>query len=120
MIPFIPLFYYFRRLFRRIASDPELRGLLFATALILLLGAVTFRYFEPTVTNWTDACYMAVITLTTVGYGDFAPTTPAMKWFVIFYIFLGIGVIASFIGILGEQSRHDLQAMQEKRRDRSV
>jgi voltage-gated potassium channel Kch len=47
--------------------------------------------------NWIDCVYFSVITLSTIGYGDFSPATDAGKIFTIFYIILGIGVILSFI-----------------------
>ena len=38
--------------------------------------------------------------LTTVGFGDFAPTTDATKIFTIFYIFSGIALITAFLNQL--------------------
>jgi voltage-gated potassium channel len=38
-----------------------------------------------------------VITLTTIGYGDFTPQTDFGKIFNMFYIVMGLGLILSFI-----------------------
>jgi voltage-gated potassium channel len=45
-----------------------------------------------------------VITLTTVGYGDFSPSTTADKIFTMFYIFIGIGIILGFVNVVAERS----------------
>ncbi len=76
-------------------QDEEYRQLLLTTLAILGLGTVVYRYLEGW--NWIDALYFSVITLTTVGYGDFSPATDAGKLFTIFYILIGIGIILSFV-----------------------
>jgi len=50
--------------------------------------------------NWIDCLYFSVVTITTVGYGDIAPTTSAGKIFTIFYIIVGLGIILNFIEII--------------------
>jgi len=47
--------------------------------------------------TWLDALYFSIITLTTIGYGDFSPQTDMGKIFTIFYIVIGIGIILSFV-----------------------
>lgn len=84
--------------FRTIISflkDKDYRNLLITTTLILLLGATVYHYLEGW--TWVDSIYFSVVTLTTIGYGDFAPKTDAGKIFTIVYILLGIGMILSFI-----------------------
>lgn len=76
-------------------QDEEYRQLLLTTLAILSLGTMVYRYLEGW--SWIDALYFSVITLTTVGYGDFSPATDAGKLFTIFYILIGIGIILSFI-----------------------
>jgi len=76
-------------------KDEEYRQLLYTTLAILGLGTLVYRYLEGW--SWIDSLYFSVITLTTVGYGDFSPSTDAGKLFTIFYILVGIGVILSFI-----------------------
>ncbi len=69
---------------------------------ILAIGT----WFYARVEGWRalDALYFTITTLTTVGYGDFYPTTDAGKIFTIFYIFVGIGLLSGFIILLGERS----------------
>lgn len=45
----------------------------------------------------TDAVYYSVVTMTTVGYGDLFPVTESGKYFTVFYVYLGVGMIASLL-----------------------
>ena len=75
--------------------NPEYRDLIFTTFFILMMGTFTYSYLEGW--NYVDSLYFSIITLTTVGYGDFSPQTTGGKLFTIFYIVLGVGMILSFI-----------------------
>lgn len=76
-------------------KDPEYRSLLLASAGIVAIGTVTYHYLEGW--NWLDSLYFSTITLTTIGFGDFAPQTDAGKIFTIVYIIVGIGMILAFV-----------------------
>jgi len=75
--------------------DKEYRDLVITTVVVLILGSIVYHYLEGW--NWLDSLYFSVITLTTVGYGDFAPQTDGGKIFTIIYIIVGIGIILSFV-----------------------
>jgi voltage-gated potassium channel Kch len=47
---------------------------------------------------------LSVITLTTVGYGDFSPCTTAGKIFTMVYVFVGISLILRFLNAIAERS----------------
>ena len=76
-------------------KDKDYRDLLFTTSIILGFGTVVYHYLEGW--DWIDSLYFSVITLTTIGYGDFSPQTTGGKLFTIFYILIGLGMILSFI-----------------------
>lgn len=63
----------------------------------IIVGAVFYHYVEDL--SWVDSVYFCVVTLATVGYGDITPTTDIGKIFTIFYILLGVGIIATFINL---------------------
>lgn len=79
-------------------KDPEYRGLLFASVGIVAIGTVVYHYLEGW--SWLDSLYFSTITLTTIGFGDFAPQTDAGKIFTILYIGVGIGMILAFINTI--------------------
>ncbi|MCK4819370.1 two pore domain potassium channel family protein [bacterium] len=64
-------------------------------AVILVIGTVFYHYSE----GWSlvDSFYFSTITLTTIGYGDLAPTTDSAKIFTAFYAIFGIGLMLYFV-----------------------
>ena len=79
-------------------KDEEYRDLLLTTTATLAFGTVMYHFIEGW--SWIDSLYFSVITLSTIGYGDFSPATDEGKLFTIFYIIIGIGIILSFINTL--------------------
>jgi hypothetical protein len=80
----------------------EFRDLVFLVVVTLATGTVFYTLAE----GWSllDAFYFSVITLTTVGFGDFTPTTVWGKLFTACYIFVGVAIILTFIDTMGEIS----------------
>lgn len=62
------------------------------------IGTVAYHFIEGW--NWLDSVYFSTITLTTIGYGDYTPTTNFGKLFTIFYVLIGVGIIAATLNIL--------------------
>ena len=91
-----------RILVRLWIRDPDFRSLVLLVFLTLLTGTIFYSLQE----GWTliDAFYFSVTTLTTVGFGDPAPTTPVGKLFTVFYILSGLGLIAGFINAIAEEN----------------
>jgi len=95
--------------------DKEYRDLVITTLVVLVLGSAVYHYAEGW--TWLDSLYFSVITLTTVGYGDFAPQTPLGKIFTIIYIVIGIGIILSFIdSVYNHFSMNTLERRNQLRR----
>ncbi len=80
-----------------------LRGLRKSVALVLGMGTALYPIME----GWSvlDSLYFSVITLTTIGFGDFTPETTAGKIFTILYVFIGLGFIMAFVTTLVQRSR---------------
>lgn len=62
-------------------------------SLLLLIGISTFGYWKLLEISFTDALYMTIITISTVGYKEVVDMTPFAKVFSIFVIFGGIGIV---------------------------
>ena len=74
--------------------------ILLALALSILIGStVFFRYVEGW--NWVDSYFFTVVTVSTVGYGNFVPVTVLGKIGTTVLIFLGIGVVAMALNMFG-------------------
>lgn len=80
--------------------DPEFRNIIVLLLIVLCSGTI----FYHTVEDWRllDALYFSVITLSTVGYGDFSPQTDIGKVFTIFYIFVGLGLFIAVVNHLAK------------------
>jgi len=76
----------------------------------VIVGALVYHYFE----QWSffDSVYFSVVTLTTIGYGDFYPVTFVGKLFTIFYVFIGIGLIFLFINRVASNAVKDHPAIK--------
>jgi voltage-gated potassium channel len=84
-----------------------------ASLFILVGGAVFYHLVEKF--SWVDSFYFCTITLTTIGYGDIVPVTTTGKIFTIFYVLLGIGIIAFFANILIKNAFLRRQLKKHKR-----
>jgi len=98
----------FARIVRQMARSPELRTVLLSVVALLGGGAYIFRQVE----HWRflDALYFCVISLATVGYGDFSPRTDAGKIVAIVYILLGLGIIMAFVTTVAQISIEEAKA----------
>eukprot|EP00035_Acanthoeca_spectabilis_P026806 m.464288 g.464288 ORF g.464288 m.464288 type:complete len:387 (-) comp23427_c0_seq1:228-1388(-) len=74
--------------------------------LVLLYFGVMMAVYIPTRADWEgaktvpvlDALYFAVVTVTTVGYGDLTPKTWELKLFMSFFVWISIGLIGIILG----------------------
>lgn len=71
------------------------------TSVVMLLMYATFGAyylgtdFKPQITDLVTALYYAIVTMSTVGYGDITPQTPETKLFTVSIIVLGVAVFAT-------------------------
>jgi hypothetical protein len=97
-------------------TDPKFRAMASLVALLLAVGTVFYSLYE----DWTllESLYFSVITLTTVGYGDLAPTTALTRAFTIVYILMGLGILFSFLSMIAGQAAEARVERQERRKGR--
>lgn len=77
----------------------------FVASILLYLAAVGIYYFESSVQpeafkSIFHSLWWAVVTLTTVGYGDVVPVTMGGRVFTFFVMIVGLGVVAIPTGLI--------------------
>jgi voltage-gated potassium channel len=88
-----------RRSFTRIslatATLFALMGVLVTLGYGVIGAYVLGSGFNPKITNFVEAVYYTVITMSTVGYGDIVPRTGEARLFTVSLVVLGIAVFAT-------------------------
>jgi voltage-gated potassium channel len=90
-------------LLRPLKRPPAMMRALLLCVAVILYGASGFLYFEtperPDL-GWADAFWYALVTLTTIGYGDFFPTTLAGRYLVAVPMMLfGVGLLGYVLSV---------------------
>jgi voltage-gated potassium channel len=83
-----------RMMLRRAAT------VLFWLSGVTVLGTVGYRTIEGW--SWIDSLYMAVITLSTVGFGEIESLSPAGRVFTVVFIGVGVGASLYCLALLAE------------------
>src|SRR6476620_8140255 len=85
------------------------------TALIIILGADALYLTEhghtgANITNLNDALWWAVVTISSVGYGDYFPVTIIGRIIAIFMMLSGIGIFTLLISTFAHRRLHHLES----------
>ena len=85
-----------------------------AIVALIVIGTIAYHHLE----NWTyiQSLYFSVVTLSTVGYGDLAPSTEFSRLFTTIYLIVGIGVTLSSLSIIATRYFDKLAYMTAKKR----
>ena len=75
---------------------------LFVVTLVIILGSIMYlvEKGQNGFTNIPDSIYWAIVTITTVGYGDISPGSPVGKFIASIIMLMGYGIIAVPTGIV--------------------
>ena len=100
------------------------RGLLFigvTTLALILAGAAALELVEPKTVQggFLNGVWWAIVTASTVGYGDIAPATFGGRVIAVVLMIAGIGLISTFSAsitsyFVGKQEAADMQEMRER------
>lgn len=92
------------------------------TSVVMLLVYATFgayylgQDFKPAITDIVTALYYALVTMSTVGYGDITPQTAQAKLFTISIIILGVAVFAtSLTAVIAPMVSNSLQRIVNRK-----
>ena len=97
----------------------ELLTLLFLLLFIVLTAGIAFYVFEEThnshITTLFDAFYWAMVTISTVGYGDISPVTHEGKAISMIIIVSGIAMISFVTSVIVSAFSEKLDELKENR-----
>lgn len=87
------------------SAKEEIFLFIFITLILIYFSAVGIYYFENEAqpehfSSIFDSLWWAIITLTTVGYGDVYPITVGGKVFTFIILMIGLGIVAIPTGII--------------------
>jgi len=69
--------------------------------MVMILGGLILRTLETgEIIEGENPFWWAIVTMTTVGYGDFAPSTPQGRFFSVMVMFAGISLTAMFTAVV--------------------
>jgi hypothetical protein len=112
---FMNLYRLFQSIYLGLRQDSDFRGLLFL--LVTLLAGSTIFYWRYEGWSIIDSLYFSVMTMSTIGYGDLAPSHDLSKLFTIAFSILSIGMFAAVTSKIVAtiiKHRHDKKTSRKK------
>ena len=91
---------YYISLLLRVFNNKRLRTVLSLILFFIVLFGFIFFITEPDVKSFSDGLWWALVTITTVGYGDITPMTSIGRLVASALMFLGLGLIASLTAVI--------------------
>lgn len=90
--------------------------LMFVITVVVVMGSVMYLVEEANngFTSIPQCIYWAIVTITTVGYGDISPVTPLGKFIASLIMLMGYGIIAVPTGIVTTEMALAARKRREK------
>ena len=110
---------------RKIFTPSGIPFIMGLAAMSLALSGAGFYWLEPTVHSYADGVWLAFVTGSTIGYGDFVPTTTASRLFAGLMVVLGFtmfslvtaSIAAFFVGedekLLRREMHQDIRKLHD-------
>ena len=90
----------FINLIERVFNSRRLRTILGVLIICIISFGYVFYLAEPQIKTIEDGIWWALVTITTVGYGDIAPLTTLGRLVAGTLMFVGLGLIATVTAIV--------------------
>lgn len=78
---------------QEILHTNQLGRVIVVLIIVIFLSSIPIQWIEPEINSYQDAIWWAIVTATTVGYGDISPETPLGRIIAVFLMLFGIGLI---------------------------
>jgi hypothetical protein len=104
------------RAIRSLRRDPRFVSL--SSLALAAIGSGTVFYWLVEDLSPVDSLYFSVMTLATVGYGDYTPQTAAGKLFTVVYVLLGVGILLAFLSTLATEVMRSHMTEQSRNHER--
>jgi hypothetical protein len=88
-----------------------IRNLLLYLVLVVLIAAAVYSLTEGAEIDYADGLWWAVVTLTTVGYGDISPASVGMRIIAVWVMASGLLGVAAITGVIA--ARMSVAAMAQ-------
>jgi len=115
----LPMLLGISRTVRKFLARNQLGVTLLVALFIIIASGILIAGIDPAIDNIWDGFWWAWVTVTTVGYGDIVPSSPAGKVFAGLLILFGLGlfslITASFSAFL--LSREEEEILKEEREE---
>ncbi|MBI3114996.1 MAG: potassium channel family protein [Candidatus Kerfeldbacteria bacterium] len=104
---------------RQFAQHTRMVAILLISLLMLFLSAAIFYLLEansnPHVTTFFDGMWWALVTITTVGYGDVVPMTGAGRVVAVLLMLFGIAILGTLTAGIASYVWHAKERSRRKR-----
>ncbi len=91
--PAIAIIARYTRPIQEIFHTNNLDKVVITLVVVIFVLSIPVEYLEPEINSYMDAIWWAIVTATTVGYGDISPVTPVGRIIAVFLMIFGIGLI---------------------------
>ncbi|GIN83951.1 ion transporter [Heyndrickxia sporothermodurans] len=85
-------------LIKQLIEKYNIDKILIIVIVLMFSASLSMKWLEPSIESYGEALWWAVVTMTTVGYGDYYPVTTVGRIIAGFLMFTGISFIGTVTG----------------------